>query len=265
VVECPLGEFGTVRVQVEAYRAADVGGQVGDEPAGVGAAGGDDRADDRDGAVAPGRREARDAVSRFENPEAFGEGGQLPQQVAPVGAESRFVDLEYRRHVCGRGGARGFRAAARAPLAEAADEGGALADFPEAELGVQRLAEVGGEQGDGGVPCLGEQVRHQGAAEAAAAETRRDQHHAHRGEVRGVPGEHDSACQSAVRRVHAEGLGFREEQRPFRFLGQPATVDREPHAVLQVFGTKAADGRERNAGTVSHHAPRAYGQVAAER
>jgi hypothetical protein len=253
-VQRPLREFGTIRIQVEAYRAADLRGQVRDEPSGVGAAGSDDRAEHCDRAIAPGRRESGDAVTGFEDPQAFGERGELPQQIAAVGTESGFIDFEDGRHVRGRGGARIFPQGARC-LAEAADEGSALANGPEAKFGIQRLAEVRGEQRHRGVTSLGDQVRHQRAAEPLAAEAARDQHHAGRREVGRVPGQYDSASQPAVWCLHAEGLRFSEQQRPFRFLRRPAAIDGQGHAVLEVFGTKPADGRERNASTVSQHAP----------
>jgi hypothetical protein len=256
VVTRPFREFGPVRVQVEPQRAGHLGGQVGDEPTGVGTARGDDRAYHRDRAVAPGRRVAGDALAGLDHPQAFGEGGQAPQQIPPVGAECRFVDIGNRGHVRGGGGAGGFpHARGRSgDLPESAGEGLALADAAKAELCVQRPACIGGEQGDRGVPGLGEQVRHERLAEPPAAVTPRDEHHANRGQPRLVPGEHHRPGEPAVRRVHAEGLGLLQQQRPLRLFRRPAPVDGQRDAVLVVFRGEPTDRRERNAVPVRQHA-----------
>jgi hypothetical protein len=257
VVAGPFREFWAIRVQVQPDRAWHLGGQVGDEPPGVGGARGDDRAHHRDRAVAPGRRVAGDPPLGLDDPDALGERGQPAQQVATVGAESRFVDIEDRRHVGRRGRPGGLRHAARGAAPEPAGEGGAPADRAETERGVQRLSEVGGEQGDRGVPGRGEQMRHQRAAEPQAAVPPGDEHHAHRGQVRAVPGEHHRPGEAgvrAVRRVHAEGFGLLEQQRPLRLLRRPAPVDRKRDAVLVVFRGEPTDRRERCAVPVRQHA-----------
>ncbi len=225
--------------------------------------GGDQRADDggRRG-IPPGRCVAAHAVLGVvrEDGDSVGEARQPGEDAASVRAECRAVDGEHRRQVrFGRrpraSGRPGERAGARPGRPERAHEGHVPADRLEAELLVQGPAHVGREQGHGRAARLGDHVLHQRAAESAAPVPGRDQHHPDRREVRAPAGQHHRPGQAAgVGRVDAEGLGRGEQQRPLGSLRQPAAIDRERDAPLQVAGLEPADGGKR----VGGHEPRGY-------